>query len=77
MCMVKFRELLPKLYPDLLGGKDLTKESQQIDRNFQKLAEIEIDRSAATQLITALPSSLAFDRRNYHPTVLDDKILNN
>jgi Pentapeptide repeats (8 copies)/NACHT domain len=31
--------------------------SKQIDRNFQKLADIEIDRTAATQLITALPSS--------------------
>jgi NACHT domain len=46
-----------KLNPDLLIGKDLTKESKQIDRNFKKLAEIEIDRTAASQLITALPSS--------------------
>jgi hypothetical protein len=46
-----------KLNPDLLKGKDLTKESKQIDRNFQKLADIEIDRDAATKLITALPSS--------------------
>jgi Pentapeptide repeats (8 copies)/NACHT domain len=46
-----------KLNPDLLRGKDLTKESKQIDRNFKKLAEIEIDRDAATKLITALPSS--------------------
>jgi Pentapeptide repeats (8 copies)/NACHT domain len=43
--------------PDLLRGKDLTKESKQIDRNFKKLAEIEIDRAIATQLITALPAS--------------------
>jgi Pentapeptide repeats (8 copies)/NACHT domain len=43
--------------PDLLQGKDLTKESKQIDRNFKKLAEIEIDRAAASQLITALPST--------------------
>jgi hypothetical protein len=43
--------------PDLLTDKDLTKESKQIDRNFKKLAEIEIDRATATQLITALPSS--------------------
>jgi Pentapeptide repeats (8 copies)/NACHT domain len=43
--------------PDLLTGKDLTKESKQIDRNFKKLADFEIDRAAATQLITALPSS--------------------
>jgi Pentapeptide repeats (8 copies)/NACHT domain len=46
-----------KLNPDLLRDKDLTKESKQIDRNFKKLADIEIDRVAATQLITALPSS--------------------
>jgi hypothetical protein len=46
-----------KLNPDLLRGKDLTKESKQIDRNFKKLGEIEIDRDAATKLITALPSS--------------------
>ncbi len=46
-----------ELNPDLLRGKDLTKESKQIDRNFKKLAEIEIDLSTATQLITALPSS--------------------
>jgi NACHT domain len=46
-----------KLNPDLLIGKDLTKESKQIDRKLQKLADIEIDRAAATQLITALPSS--------------------
>jgi hypothetical protein len=32
-----------ELNPDLLRGKDLTKESKQIDRNFKKLAEIEID----------------------------------
>jgi NACHT domain/Pentapeptide repeats (8 copies) len=46
-----------KLNPDLLKGKDLTKESKQIDRNFKKLADIEIDRDAANKLITALPSS--------------------
>jgi uncharacterized protein YjbI with pentapeptide repeats len=46
-----------KLNPDLLAGKDLTKESKQIDRKLQQLADIEIDRDAATKLITALPSS--------------------
>jgi hypothetical protein len=46
-----------KLNPDLLRGKDLTKESKQIDRKLQKLGDIEIDRDAATKLITALPSS--------------------
>jgi Pentapeptide repeats (8 copies)/NACHT domain len=46
-----------ELNPDLLRGKDLTKESKQIDRNFKKLADIEIDRATATQVITALPSS--------------------
>jgi Pentapeptide repeats (8 copies)/NACHT domain len=46
-----------KLNSNLLSGKDLTKESKQIDRNFKKLADIEIDRDAATKLITALPSS--------------------
>jgi Pentapeptide repeats (8 copies)/NACHT domain len=46
-----------KQNPDLLRGKDLTRESQQIDRNFKKLADIEIDRAAATEIITALPSS--------------------
>jgi Pentapeptide repeats (8 copies)/NACHT domain len=43
--------------PDLLKDKDLTKESKQIDRNFKKLADFEIDRAVATQLITALPAS--------------------
>ncbi len=43
--------------PNLFRGKDLTKESKQIDRNFKKLADIEIDRDTAKQLITALPSS--------------------
>jgi Pentapeptide repeats (8 copies)/NACHT domain len=43
--------------PDLLKDKDLTKESKQIDRNFKKLADLEIDRAVATQLITALPAS--------------------
>jgi Pentapeptide repeats (8 copies)/NACHT domain len=46
-----------KLNPDLLRGKDLTKESKQIDRKLQKLGDIEIDRDAANKLITALPSS--------------------
>jgi NACHT domain len=43
--------------PDRFSGIDLSKASGQIDRNFKKLADIEIDRAAATQLITALPSS--------------------
>jgi Icc-related predicted phosphoesterase len=43
--------------PDRFSGIDLSKTSVQIDRNFKKLADIEIDRAAATQLITALPAS--------------------
>jgi uncharacterized protein YjbI with pentapeptide repeats len=46
-----------KLNYNLFSGKDLTKESKQIDRKLQKLGDIEIDRDAATKLITALPSS--------------------
>jgi uncharacterized protein YjbI with pentapeptide repeats len=46
-----------KLNPNLLEGKDLTQASEQIDRKLQKLGDIEIDRDAATKLITALPSS--------------------
>ena len=38
-------------------GIDLSKAFGQNDRNFKKLAEIEIDAAAARQLITALPSS--------------------
>ncbi len=55
--------------PDL---KNLTKESKQIDRNFKKLADIEIDRVAATQLITALPSSDLVKRFN---SILVDRLV--
>jgi NACHT domain len=46
-----------ELDQDRFSGIDLSRISGQIDRNFKKLAEIEIDRAAAIQLITALPSS--------------------
>jgi hypothetical protein len=43
--------------PDRFQGIDLSKSSEQIDRKLQKLGDLEIDRAAANQLITALPSS--------------------
>jgi hypothetical protein len=46
-----------ELDQDRFSGIDLSRISGQIDRNFKKLADIEIDRAAAIQLITALPSS--------------------
>jgi Pentapeptide repeats (8 copies)/NACHT domain len=58
--------------PDLLRGKDLTKESKQIDRNFKKLADIEIEGDAAIKLIIALPSSDLVKRFN---SILVDRLL--
>jgi hypothetical protein len=43
--------------PDRFQGIDLSKSSKEIDRKLQKLGDLEIDSTAANQIITALPSS--------------------